>query len=85
MKRKIKVNRKAHIAYLPDEVIRELVPGEESQSVDAYADAITLTLVKPGATLSQVKRSLEVVLQDLDVRIEDANKTDLERAAQPAR
>lgn len=66
MKRRILINRKARVANLPKDLVEDGWSGE----TDAYADAFTLTLVKPGTSLVQVKRSLSLVMRDLDMRIE---------------
>ena len=65
MKRKIRVNPKTHLAYIPEEVINEGFIGD----LDAYANAKTVTLVHPGAPLSEVERSLQIVLQDIRLRM----------------
>lgn len=51
--------------YLPKHV------GEEYKGdVECLANALTLTIIRPGIPLRQVKRSLEIVLKDIDLRIE---------------
>jgi len=65
MKRKIRVNPKTHLAYIPEEVINEGFTGD----LDAYANAKTVTLVHPDAPLDEVERSLEIVLQDIRLRM----------------
>ena len=62
MKRKVSVNKIARTIYIPKDIIEDGLEGD----CDAYADAFTFTVVKPGASLSQVKRSLELVLKDKD-------------------
>lgn len=64
MLRKIKINREARIAYIPKELIDQGLSGE----MDAYANAVTLTIVNPDTPLEQVERSLEIVLQDIRLR-----------------
>ena len=66
MKRKIKINREANVAYIP----KDLVEDGFRDDCDAYADAFTLTVVKPGTSLNQIKRSLQLVLQDIEMREE---------------
>jgi hypothetical protein len=44
--------------------------------VDSYADAITLTIVSSGASLEDVKASLETVLKDIELRIRIDTKTE---------
>ncbi len=64
MKRKIKINPEARIAYIPKELIDEGLTGE----VDGYANAVTLTLVSPNTPLKDIERSLEIVLDDVRFR-----------------
>ena len=66
MKRKIRINPKTQLAYIPDEIIREGFVDD----VDAFANAITVTLVKPNSSLEEVERSLQIVLQDIHLRID---------------
>ena len=66
MKRKIKVAPDApHRAYIPNEIADEGFVGD----LDAYANAKTVTLVHPDASLEEVERSLEIVLQDIRLRM----------------
>jgi hypothetical protein len=66
MKKKIKVATTfPHRLYMPKEVADEGFTGE----LDAYANAITITIVKSEATLEEVERSLEIVLQDIRLRM----------------
>jgi hypothetical protein len=51
--------------YMPKAVADQGFTGE----LDAYADAITITIVKSEATLEEVERSLEIVLQDIRLRM----------------
>jgi len=64
MKRKIKINPEARIAYIPKELIDQGLTGE----VDGYANAVTLTIVSPNTPLKDVERSLEIVLEDIRFR-----------------
>ena len=65
MKRRIRINPKTQLAYIPDEIIREGFVDD----VDAYANAITVTLVKPNSSLEEVEQSLQIVLQDIRLRM----------------
>lgn len=65
MKKKIRINPKTQLAYIPDEIIREGFVDD----VDAYANAITVTLVKPNSSLEEVEQSLQIVLQDIRLRM----------------
>ena len=73
MKRKIRINPKAKIAYIPGELIDQGFEGE----LDSYANAITLTMVKPDASLEEIERSLNIVLDDIRFRreLEEKSKT----------
>lgn len=64
MKRKIKINPKTRIAYIPDDIIEEGFIN----ACDVYANAKTVTIVHPKASLEEIIRSLEIVLQDIQLR-----------------
>ena len=64
MKRKITINPEARIAYIPKELIDQGLQGE----LDGYANAITLTIVSPEASLEEVEKSLLIVLEDIRFR-----------------
>lgn len=70
MLRKIFINKKARIAYIPDELIKQGLHGE----VDGYANAVTLTIVNPNTPLEDVERSLQIVLEDIKFRRERENR-----------
>lgn len=70
MKRKVSINKEARTVYIPKEIVDDGFEGD----ADAYADTFTLTIAKPGATLSQVRRSLQLVLLDLEMREEAEQK-----------
>lgn len=42
--------------------------------VPIMENAVTITLMKPGADLESVKRSLEITIQDIELRIEQGVK-----------
>lgn len=64
MKRRIKINPKAKIAHIPKELIEQGFKGD----LDAYANAVTLTIVNENASLDSIRRSLEIVLEDIKLR-----------------
>jgi hypothetical protein len=66
MKRSIKINPQARVAYIPKDIIDQGLSGD----VDGYANAVTLTMVKPGTPLKDVERSLKIVLKDIQFRRE---------------
>ena len=70
MKRQIRVNKQASIAYIPKDIVQDGLSGE----CDAYADAFTFTIVKPKTDLKQIKESLKLVLQDIEMRIADEHR-----------
>ena len=70
MKRKIRINRKAKIAYIPKELIDQGLFGE----LDGYANAVTLTIVNPNTPLRDIERSLKIVLDDIKFRREMEEK-----------
>lgn len=65
MKRKIRINPKTRLAYIPEDIINEGF----SEDVDAYANAKTFTIVHPKASFEEIERSLEIVLQDIRLRM----------------
>jgi len=71
MKRKIRINPKTQLAYIPDEIIQEGFVND----VDAFANAITVTLVKPDSSLEEIERSLQIVLQDIHLRMGNKNES----------
>jgi hypothetical protein len=62
----IPIDTKNPRSYIPRELINEGFTGE----VEILADAFTATLLKPGVPLEQIKRSLQLVLEDVNLRIE---------------
>jgi hypothetical protein len=71
MKKTLRVNPKTHLVCIPSSMVEEGMVGD----VDSYANAITLTLVSPGASLVEVKESLETVLKDIELRMRIEGKT----------
>ena len=61
---KIKINRNSGLTYIPKNIRDEGYVEE----VEALPNAITLTLIKPGATNEQIKRSLRHLLRDIELR-----------------
>ena len=62
---KIKIHQKTGLAYFPEQIRKEGCHHE----VEFLPNAITLTLIKPGSSMEDVKRSLQNVLRDIDLRI----------------
>ena len=61
---KLQINRKSGLTYIPKNIRDEGYVNE----VEALPNAITLTLIKPGATNEQIKRSLRHLLRDIELR-----------------
>ena len=70
----MKINENSKVMFVPTEMIDEGYKGE----IDALMNARTVTLIHPTATLEEVKRSLEIVLQDVILRM-DAQKAQEKR------
>ena len=64
MRRRFKIHGKARTIYLSRDVVKDGFEGE----VDGYANAVTLTLVHPEASMEDVEDSLKVVLGDIRLR-----------------
>lgn len=65
MKGQIKINPKTGITYIPDNIRQEGFEGE----VELLANAKTVTLFLPGASLEEIEESLKIILQDIRLRI----------------
>ena len=61
---KIRINRKSGLTYIPKNIREEGYVDD----VEFRPNAITLTLIKPGATDEQIKRSLRHLLRDIELR-----------------
>ena len=66
MKKKMTINEKSKVLFVPTEMIDDGYKGE----IDALMNARTVTLIHPTASLEEVRRSLEIVLQDVILRID---------------
>ena len=66
----IRVDPKSGCTYFPKAIRREGFVGE----VDGLPDARTFTLIKPGTKLADVKRSLEFIIKDIELRLEYENE-----------
>ncbi len=71
----IKIDKKTGFAYIPKELRDDGFEGE----VDTIADALTVTLIKPGVPMDRTIRSLEIVLQDLKLRVEHEDEQNKEK------
>jgi len=70
MRKTLRVNPKTHLVCVPQEMVEDGMVGD----VDAFPNAVTLTLVVPGANLHDVKASLLRVIQDIEQRIDFAER-----------
>jgi len=66
MKRTIQVYKTGH-AFLGKNVAEDGYVGE----VEALFSTVTIVLIKPNAPLDIAKRNLEIVLQELELRINE--------------
>ena len=70
MRIKLKVHEKSGQAYFPDELRNEGYVGE----LDALPNHFSLVIIRPGSTLQEVKRSLEIISQDLQNQIDSEER-----------
>jgi hypothetical protein len=63
---RLKVDCKSGMTYFPIEIRREGFVGE----VEGFPNALTFTLIKPGTSLADAQRSLQIVLEDMRLREE---------------
>ena len=70
MKITLRVNPKTHLVCIPNSMVGEGMVGD----VESFANTVTLTLVSPGASLEDVKASLETVLKDIELRMRIESK-----------
>jgi len=66
----IKVNKHTGMTYFPKEIRAEGFVGE----IEGLPNALTFTLIKPGTRLGDVEKSLQIVLQDIRLRVEQGEK-----------
>lgn len=76
MKRRIQVYDNG-TAYLGRQAAEQGYKGE----LDAFFNAFTITIVKPNTSLETMKRSLEIVLQDIELRISQEKPDEGQRNA----
>lgn len=75
MRKVLRVNPKTHLVCVPQEMVEDGMVG----NVDSYPNAVTLTLVTPGANLQDIKSSLERTLDDIEHRIRIAGRRETEK------
>ena len=59
----LKVSQKG-VTYIPDELRNDGFTG----SIDYLANAKTVTLMRPGASLDEIEESLRIILRDIKLR-----------------
>ena len=69
MRKTVKFYKKGH-AFFGSEVAEAGYVGD----VDTIANAVTITVIKPNTVLEDVKRSLQITIQDIDLRIKQEKK-----------
>lgn len=65
MRKSITINPTTRVVKLPKELVEDGFAGE----LDTYPNAVTFTLVRPGASLKDVEASLERTLGDIRQRM----------------
>jgi hypothetical protein len=61
----IKVDNQTGMTYFSKEIRKDGFVGE----IEGLPNARTFTLIRPGTTLVDVKRSLETTIQDIELRM----------------
>jgi len=62
---KIRVDRKTGFAYIPKDIRDDGFVGD----LDCQPNALTLTLIKPGTTPQQLEHSIEIILDDIRLKL----------------
>jgi hypothetical protein len=70
MRKIIRVNPKTHMMCIPNEIAEDGMVGD----VESFPNAVTLSLVMPGADLEDVEASLERTLEDIRHRMRFAER-----------
>ncbi len=60
----IKVDPRTGVTYFPKVIRKEGFVGE----IEGLPNALTFTLIRPGTKLADVVKSLEIILQDIELR-----------------
>jgi hypothetical protein len=63
---RVKVDPRSGVTYFPKEIRQEGFVGE----VEGLPNAFTFVLIKPGARLVDVEKSLRIILRDIKLRQE---------------
>ena len=73
----IRIDKITGFAYIPKDIREEGYEGD----VDTIANALTLTLIKPGVSMESAIKSLKIVVKDLELRIEHQKSTEKNNAS----
>jgi len=65
MKTKIKVNENTGVLYMPKDLLDDGFNGE----MDALVNSMTFTIIHPKASLEEVRKSLQILIEDIDLRL----------------
>lgn len=71
----IRIDKKTGFAYIPKDVRKEGFEGD----ILTISNALTLTFIKPGVSLESAIKSLEIVLKDIELRIEHRKQLEKEK------
>ena len=66
MKTKIKVNGNTGVLYMPKDLLDDGFKGE----MDALVNSMTFTIIHPKANLESLRKSLQILIEDIDLRLE---------------
>ena len=69
---RIKVDERTGVTYFPKVIRQEGFIGE----IEGIPNAFTFTLIKPGTALVDAAKSLKLVLQDIELRLQDQDNRD---------
>ena len=66
MKRKIKISTESpYRTYMPKDIVDEGIKGDTI----VMCNAVTATIVKPGTPIRDIVRSMELIIDDLRLRL----------------
>lgn len=65
MKTKIRANENTGVLYVPKDLLNDGFKGE----MDALVNSMTFTIIHPKASLEEVRKSLQILIEDIDLRL----------------
>ena len=74
MKRKLVINENSQLAYIADDLIEDGYTGE----IEVLANFNTVTLLRPGSSITDQIASLELAIKDLSLRLKAREEEKLE-------